>query len=244
MENSIMRDKTLRHLEGIFKTIGEIEARNPKTPKQYTDMGNETYYECPIGYNGGMSHAMASDMFYFHTALSAAHPGLSDETEGWAIQMDSLNRRLLRMMDDDTDGQPMEPWGFKEALGFAGQVRSTMGTAAGYNEAKPDSLLDDFLARCETWASRIIRMCTWAYYLENMENITQTMATIQAGTPSGAYGKAPGPDREKLIAVTCQARKLLTGLLIETPVDTTDYKYVIGKLNLFDNICREVQKQP
>lgn len=242
MKNDMMRDETVKHLENIFKMIGEIEARNPKALKSYTSMRNEDYCECPVGYSDDMSRAMASDMFYFQMMLSATYPELSNKIKGWMVRMSNLNYRLLRMMDDDAGDRPMRPWKFKKTLKFAEQIHTVMAMATELNKKKSDNLLDNFLEKCKIWVIRILDMNTWAYYLENMENIEQTMKDIQIEIFDNDGNKISGLDDEKkkLVTIICEIRRQLTELLIETPVNTTDYKYVMDKLDLFNRMCQEI----
>ena len=162
----------------------------------------------------------------------------------WDAKMSKLNYRLLRMMDDYTGDRPMKPWKFKKALKFAGEVREVMKTATEINKNEFDDRLDDFLERCRVWAARIIYMNTWAYYLENMENIDQTMTDMQTEIFDDNGNRISGldEDKKKLVTTVCRIRERLTRLLIKIPVDTEDYKYVLDKLDLFNRMCREIMK--
>lgn len=237
MENDRIREKAVRQLEDIFKRIAGIETQIPKRPRQYVSLEDVGYCECPTGYNGDMSCAMASDMACFRIMLSGKYPGLAGLLDGWAPRMARFNGKLVRMMDDDADGRPIGPWKFKKALEFASRIQDAAKTAMGINKTGPDSTLDSFIGTCRVWAARIIYMNTWAYYLENMADIGQVVSGMQAGAFAGL-----DRDKKKCILAICRVRRKLTELAIEIPVDTKDYKYVMDKLDLFNRMCHIIMK--
>lgn len=244
MENNTVREETVNKLEDIFKTIGEIEARILKEPRQYTSMRDIEYCECPMGYNDDMSRAMASDMFYYHMMLSGKYPDLATLLDGWMLRMSKLNYRLLRMIDDNDGDRPMKPWKFKRALKFAEQIHNVMKAATEINTKEPDDMLKDFLNRCKVWTARIIYMNTWAYCLENIKNIEQTLNDVRTEMFDNDGNKIFRLDEDKKALVTdiCQIRKRLTDLIIEIPVNTEDYKYIIDTLDIFNKMCQSIMK--
>lgn len=228
-----VRKEVMGQVDDIFKKISEIEARIPKEPTRYVGMDGGEYFECPICYNDDMSYAMASDMSCSQAALSGKYPELAGMLEGWEDRMELFNFRLMRMIDDDEDGRPMKPWKFMKALEFASGIRDAMKAATELDKTELDDMLEDFAGRCRAWAVRVIRMNTWAYCLENMEDVERIRAGLKGR-------QDPDNGMWEFVMSVCNAREKLMDLLITVPADTDDYKYVMDTLDKFNRICHVV----
>lgn len=239
MENrKAMENETMKRLKEIFAEIDAIKMRVINEPSHYISKRNEEYYECPGAYNDYMTRAMASDMFYFHLILKTKYPELADMISGWIVKMSKFNYRLMRMMDDNAGDRPMKKWNNKKTCKFVKQIKKAMETGIEIYKQTSDDMLKDFLERCKIWVTRIVYMNTWAFSLENMEDIEQTQIESQTEMYDNDGNKVSGLDENgrTLMKSICYIRRELTGLVLQLPVNSDDYDYVMDKLEMFNKM--------
>lgn len=247
MENTRkqMEEEITKQMAAIGEKLTAIRKRVPKEPTQYTDRYGKTHYECPWAYDDYLSRAMASDMFSFYPMFHARYPELAEHVMKWTEKITNLNYRLMRMFDDDKGNRPLRPWNGKETLKFMEKIRAAVDIASAHYERSHDEILKDFLKRCHTWASRIIYMNTWAFYLETMDGIDQILFDTQLEMFDNDGNDISDLNKNERAAIKtiCSLRKDMLKLLVAVPVDGDDHKYLMDRLKMFDKICHVITEK-
>lgn len=195
-------------LQDMLARIQEIETRITDKPFRYTDHNGDVYCESCCSYNSGLSKAMASDM-HFHQNTC---PKLSRTIKTWGARMQQLDRLLMAMIKTDT-----KEWDYEKAFAFAGEIKTAL---------KHNAIPGPFISKCNAWATRVLYMNTWAFCLENMDDIR----TLQSVSYPDANSKAR-------ITQLCNIRTKLAKMLLKIPAESSDYACVMDILAKFTAMC-------